>query len=236
MPLPNLNEVQPEYEMVVPSTKQNVKFRPFLVKEQKNLLIALESKDMKQIINATLNNIETCVKDTKVKDLSVTDVDYMFTQIRAKSVGETIELNGPCTKCDAVTPVKVDFSKINVTDPPDNLIELAKDLKVQMRQPTYQMMLESDIIMDDKMPMVHKMFENVKNCMSIVYYGDEQIDLREETKEEIERFVESLTAEQLQLLVGYIEELPTLKQTVKFKCEKCEADNTLLLEGLQDFF
>ncbi len=186
MALPKLET--PTYTMVRPSTGEEIKYRPFLVKEEKILMLAMESQDQRQALSAIVDTIDSCVQDDlNTSDLTTFDVEYMFTQIRAKSVGETIELNGPCTKCDAVTPVKVDFSKINVTDPPDSLIELAKDLKVQMRQPTYQMMLESDIIMDDKMPMVHKMFENVKNCMSIVYYGDEQIDLREERKEEIER-------------------------------------------------
>ena len=236
MPLPNLNETQPEYEMVVPSTKHSVKYRPFLVKEQKNLLIALETKDMKQIINATMSNIETCVKDADIHDLCTFDIDYMFTQIRAKSVGETTQLNGPCSKCDHVSGVNVDFTKIKVDDIPDDLIELSTDLKVKMRLPTYKQMLTSDVIMDEKESLVNKMFENVKNCMSIVYYKDEQINLKEETDDEIIKFVDSLTSDQLQKLVGFIESLPTLKQTIDFKCEGCGHDNNISLEGLQDFF
>lgn len=236
MPLPNLSNSQPEYELTIPSSKRSVKFRPFLVKEQKNLLIALESQDTSQIIKATLRNIESCVHDVKVNDLATFDVDYMFTQIRSKSVGESTIVGGNCSKCDHVSQVSVDLSKINISECPEEIVELSSDLKVKMKYPTYKDMLVSEKIMDPKAPMIDKMLESIINCMNIVYYNEEQTELKNETREEIEKFVNSLTSEQLQKLVAFVESLPQLSADVNFKCEECGTDGSVRLDGLADFF
>ena len=114
MALPKLNNDTPTYELIIPSTKKSVRFRPFLVKEQKNLLIAMESKDAKQILNSMLSCLDSCVEGINTNDLATFDVDYMFTQIRSKSVGEISEIMTNCANCNHQNKVSVDLSKIDM--------------------------------------------------------------------------------------------------------------------------
>ena len=107
MPLPKLNNDTPRYEMTIPSTKESVMFRPFLVKEQKTLLVAFESQDQKLILSSLLGCLETCVPGINVRDLATFDVDYMFTQVRSKSVGESTTLLSACTECNEENEVKI---------------------------------------------------------------------------------------------------------------------------------
>ena len=115
MPLPKLNNDTPRYEMTIPSTKESVMFRPFLVKEQKTLLVAFESQDQKLILSSLLGCLETCVPGINVKDLATFDVDYMFTQVRSKSVGESTTLLSACTECNEENEVKIKLDDITVT-------------------------------------------------------------------------------------------------------------------------
>ena len=116
MALPKLNNDQPVYEMVIPSTKETVKYRPFLVKEQKSMLVAFESQDMKQILNAMLLSIESCIPGIDINKLATFDVDYMFTQLRSKSVGETSTILYACAKCNEQNEVKINLQDVSIED------------------------------------------------------------------------------------------------------------------------
>ena len=132
MALPRLNEV-PNYEMVIPSSKKKVKFRPFLVKEQKVLLMAFETKDTKQILNAIQDTIEACVQDVNVNELANFDVDYIFAQIRSKAVGETSKIKIPCSECEHMNTVDVDLQNTRMTsEPKENIMKITAASSVDL--------------------------------------------------------------------------------------------------------
>ena len=237
MSLPNLNNDVPRYELTVPSTQEVVKYRPFLVKEQKVLMIAYESQEPKQIIDAMLGCIENCVNDLKVKDLATFDVDYIFTQIRSKSVGETSKIVVKCKSCEADNEVIVNLSEIgrNIKYP-ETLIPLTETVNIQMRYPTYFDLMENEIMFTENPSVTDILFENLYTCLHSVKTEEENITIKDEPKEEIINFINNMTNEQLEKLQSFVQDLPSLKEQVKFKCKECESDEKIELQGLQDFF
>ena len=238
MALPKLNNDQPVYEMVIPSTKKTVKYRPFLVKEQKSMLVAFESQDMKQILNAMLLSIESCIPGINVKKLATFDVDYMFTQLRSKSVGETSTVLYACAKCNEQNEVKINLQDVSIEDKEIKkpLIEINDDISVQMKYPTYDDMMASDVFSGENISVTNALMESVKTCMHSVQTKEENIILAHESNEEVETFINSLTNQQLEKITNFVENLPTLAHNVDFECIKCKHLNKIELKGLQDFF
>ena len=238
MALPKLKNDRPIYEMVIPSTKETVKYRPFLVKEQKSMLVAFESQDMKQILDAMLVSIESCIPGIDVNKLATFDVDYMFTQIRSKSVGETSTVLYACTKCNEQNEVKIDLRDVNIEDKKitKSLIEINDDISVQMKYPTYDDMMAANIFSGDNTSATSMLMESVKTCMYSVQTKDENIVLAHEPKDEVENFINSLTNQQLEKITDFVENLPTLAHNIDFECVKCKHVNKVELKGLQDFF
>ena len=238
MALPRLNNDQPIYELTIPSTRKKAKFRPFLVKEQKGLLIALESRDPKQILTSILQSIDTCIQDVDSSKLSTFDIDYIFTQIRGKSVGEKTKLSGKCTECEHEKEIELNLSEIDMSfEAMDNIIPLTEDIKVKMKYPTYiDMMEHSDILFAENLNTTDQLYASIKMCLESVQTKEENIDLKEESTEEIDGFMNSLNNDQLTEITKYVTNMPSLSHTVTWKCEKCEHENTLNLNGIQDFF
>ena len=237
MTLPNLNNDVPRYELTVPSTKENVKFRPFLVKEQKVLMIAYESQEPKQIIEAMIGCIENCVPNVKAYELSTFDLDYIFTQIRSKSVGETSKIVVKCKTCEAENEVTVNLTKIGKNIKyPETLIPLTETVNIQMKYPTYRDLLKSEIIMKENPSVTDILFENLYTCLHSVKTEEENISIKDEPKEEIINFINNLTNEQLEKLQKFVQNLPALNEMVKFECKECQSNETIELNGLQDFF
>jgi hypothetical protein len=234
MALPRLNE-NPEYELTIPSTQKSVRYRPFLVKEQKNLLIAYESKDQSQIISSILNCIGSCIQEeTDVSKLSTFDTDYIFTKIRSKSVGEKVTVSGTCQACQAKSDVEVDLDMIKLEgELKPQKIELTSDIHLDMKYPTYKDFISSDTIMEMN---TNSIFEMLTTCIKSVRTEEENINLADEPKEEIERFVNSLTGEQFQRIQTFIENVPKITLDIEFDCKACNVHNKHKLEGLQDFF
>jgi hypothetical protein len=223
--------------MVVPSTKQSVKFRPFLVKEQRNLMVALESQDMKQILDATLQNIRSCVSDIDPLTLATFDVDYMFTQIRSKSVGETASVKVKCKKCESGHGIDIPLSQISLeTETAKTIIPLSNELKIEMKYPTYNDMLKNAKILEEDVKYSDKMFEMIMLCSKGIYYEDEFHNFEEETRDEIEKFFNNLTGSQLDVITDFVEALPTIKYSQEWTCGECGEANVMQLEGLSDFF
>ena len=234
MALPKLNDV-PMYTMIVPSTKKEFKYRPFLVREQKVLLLAYESQDRTQIINAILECINSCTNgEIDSNKLPMFDIDYIFTQIRTKSVGEKAELNLRCNKCDEMTPFTVDLSQISIPEVQSKtpLIELTEDIKVQMRYPTYKDVMSNTTSTEDK----EFAIKFVLSCIQSVQTPEENIDLKDETLEEKTKFIESLTNEQFEKINKFVNDIPKLTQTINVKCEKCGEENSRIMEGVENFF
>lgn len=238
MALPKLKNDRPIYEMVIPSTKETVKYRPFLVKEQKSMLVAFESQDMKQILDAMLVSIESCIPGVNVNKLATFDVDYMFTQIRSKSVGETSTVLYACTECNEQNEVKIDLRDVNIEDKKitKSLIEINDDISVQMKYPTYDDMMAANIFSGENTSATSMLMESVKTCMYSVQTKDENIVLAHESKDEVENFINSLTNQQLEKITDFVENLPTLAHNIDFECVKCKHVNKVELKGLQDFF
>ena len=238
MALPRLKNDVPRYEMTVPSTEEVVKFRPFLVKEQKVLLVAIESKDNKQILNSMLDSISSCVPNVKLDDLSTFDVDYMFTQIRSKSVGETSTVMHACIKCNEENEVKIKLDDIKV-DIPQNWkntteVKLSDDITVELKFPTYKDV--SSIDFNEDTPDTEVLMDTVRACMKAVKTDDEYILIKDETKEEVENFINSLTNQQLEKITEFATNSPKLSHTQMYECKKCKTENKIELNGLQDFF
>lgn len=238
MALPVLTNDKPMYEVVVPSTKQKHGFRPFLVKEQKSMLVAFESQDDQQVLTTMLNCIESCVPGIDVKKLATFDVDYIFTQIRAKSVGETSTVLTSCVKCEEKTEVKVNLQDIKIenTEVNSSVIPITDKIKIEMKYPTYHDVMRNPQYMENKDKKVEALFDSIVSCMHAVQTENENILIKDESREEIEKFVNSLNNQQLEKITMFVESMPTLQHEQKFTCEKCGHENSLELKGLQDFF
>ena len=238
MALPVLANDKPMYEVVVPSSQETFKFRPFLVKEQKSMLIAFESKDNKQILNTMLNCVESCIPGLDAKRLATFDMDYIFTQIRAKSVGETSKVRAACIKCNEDNEVTINLEKIKMekAEMKSQIVPITDTIRLEMKFPTYDDVLKSPNYMKDDSNQVEELFDSISTCLYAVQSGDDNILVSEEPKEEIEKFINSLNTKQLEKIAQFIEKIPTLTHEEKFKCVKCNHENTLRLKGIQDFF
>jgi len=238
MALPQLKNDVPKYEMTVPSTGQKVKYRPFLVKEQKVLLVAFESQDNRQILNSMLDCLSSCVPDVKLTDLATFDVDYMFTQVRSKSVGETSTVMHACKECNEENEVKIrlDEIKVQMNDSWKKVVdvEIDKNIIVELKYPSYRDV--SYINMDEKTSDTDMMMETIKACMKAVKTEDEYLLMKDEPKEEVERFINSLTNQQLEKITNFASDTPKLAHTQNYECKKCKTENKIELSGLQDFF
>jgi hypothetical protein len=238
MALPKLNDV-PMYTMIVPSTGKQVKYRPFLVKEQKVLMIAGESQDKKQMMSAMLDTIESCIQDNiNVKRLPTFDVDYMFLQIRGKSVGENAHLNIPCSKCEEITGLDVDISKITPPQVKSNsaVIKLNNEISVKLNYPSYTNMIENDSIINQDDVNSEFILHYLLSCIESVQTEEENILMKDEPEKDKIDFIESLTSEQFEKLSNFIQDTPKIEHNIKIKCEKCGEETNTNLEGIQDFF
>ncbi len=236
MALPTINST-PSYELTIPSSGQSVLFRPFLVKEQKNLLIAMETQERKDMMRSIVRTIESCVEDKIKGELTIFDVDYMFTKIRSKSVGETANLLLDCEDCGAQNEVTVELDKVFIegTVVEDKVIKLTDDISVKMRYPTYQDFMNNDTIFEDN-SLTETLLEMVMSCIDVIMTKDERFDIRDEPREEVVRFVDSMNSEQFEELSEFVNNIPTIKQDTKFTCSSCGHDNGMTLEGITDFF
>lgn len=235
MALPVLNE-NPIYELKQPSTGEVKRFRPFLVREQKNLLIANESKDPRQMMNAILSAIQNCVENVDISRVSTTDADYMFTMIRSKSVGETTTVVYKCKACDHSNKVDIDLNEVIVEgEAQSDVIKLTDQVSIRMKQPTYMDMMQNAVL-DNPDKYVETTFSTITSCIDAVLTEEDQISLKDEPKESIENFINSLTSEQFEKISKHIDNMPTMKYTSMFECESCHEDNHFTLEGMQDFF
>jgi len=236
MALPRLNESS-QYELTIPSNGSTVRYRPFLVKEQKNLLIAYESQDQKQIIGAILSCISNCVEESiDITKLSTFDADYIFTKIRSKSVGEKVTVGAKCSECKHNNDVEIDLDKIElIGEVKPGVIPITESVNLKMKYPNYYEFMQNEIIMSENVSS-EIIFEMLATCIESVMTEEENILLKDEPKEEIERFINSLTTEQFTKVREYVDKIPKIVLDLNFICESCQHKNYNRLEGLQDFF
>jgi len=237
MALPRLND-NPQYDLVIPSTNNTVKYRPFLVKEQKVLMLAYESQNKKEIVNSIMNTIDTCViGDYELNKLTTYDVDYIFTKIRSKSVGEAAKIMIACQECEESNEVTVNLDKIEVLQTEDkNTVKITDEISIKLRHPTYSFFMNRGTFFDDDKSRTDVLMDLIIACIDTVYTEEEAIKISDEPIEEVQRFLDSLTTSQFEAITTWVEAMPTVTQDIEFKCKSCEAVNKRTLKGLDDFF
>ena len=236
----------PEYELEIPSSKLKVKYRPFLVKEEKILLLALESEKQDNIVNAIKHIIETCVySETNVNEMPTFDLEYIFLQLRAKSKGEVIELKYECPKCKTELPININIDDIKVTfqDKHTKKIELDTNLGVVMKYPTIELQNKiTQTAEGEKTSDVENIFTMVTACIDYIYDNENTYPLKDHTEKEVDDFIDSLTDAHFQKLSSFFDTMPVIKHEFQIKCTKkkkdktCSYKETQTLSGLQSFF
>ena len=236
MALPKLNT--PTYELEVPSTDEKIKYRPFLVKEEKILLMAMESKDNAQIINAVKDIVSSCTfEKLNVATMPMFDMEYIFLNIRAKSVGEVSKLKILCPD-DKKTyaSVELDLTKVEVQvgDDHSNKIELTDDMGIIMTYPTIDSFLESGI----ETVNANNMLDIIGNCVLQIYEqkGEKVYQAKDQTKKELTEFIESMNSGQFKKLQSFFDTMPKLTHTIQVKNPKTKKTSDVKLTGLNDFF
>ena len=236
MALPKLNT--PTYELEVPSTDEKLKYRPFLVKEEKILLLAMESKDNAQIINAVKDIVSSCTfEKVDVSTMPMFDMEYIFLNIRAKSVGEVSKLKLLCPD-DKKTYADVELDltevEVQVDDNHTNKIELTDDMGMIMTYPTIDSFLESGI----EAVNANNMLDVIGSCVLQIYEekGEKVYQAKDQTKKELTEFIESMNSSQFKKLQSFFDTMPKLTHTIKVKNPKTKKTSDVKLTGLNDFF
>ena len=231
MALPEI--ATPIYTLTIPSTKKKVKYRPFLVKEQKILILAMENEDQEQILDAITNTIKAClITKVDMATLALFDIEYLFLQIRARSISEEIEMRVTCAD-DGETTVDVKFMvddvKVNFPKGHTNIIKLSDNLTIEMQYPDLDYFTKINF-MDEKVDE----YELVAKCIKRVYVGED--DFTSDSLDESKAWVEGLTNNQFEKIQSFFETMPTLRHVLKVKNPKTKVMNEVVLEGLSDFF
>jgi citrate lyase gamma subunit len=238
MPLPRI--ATPTYELELPSTEQTIKFRPFLVKEEKLLVIALESEDTKQITNAIKTVIKNCIetKGIKVETLPTFDIEYLFLNIRAKSVGEEIDVNIICPDDEETSvsvKINVDDIKVQTNEDHTNKIKLDDTLMMEMKYPSLEQFIKNNFDISNNSA-IDQSFELVASCVNKIYNEDEVWAAADVTKKELMDFLDQMNTSQFKQIEKFFETMPKLSHTIKVKNPNTEVESEVVLEGLSSFF
>jgi hypothetical protein len=233
MALPKLST--PKYMAKVPSTGKEVEFRPYQVKEEKMLMIAAESNDERQIIGAMKELIDACTFGAvDINKLTMFDLEYIFVKLRAKSVGETTTLGLTCTGCDAKSDIKVSLEdvKVNVDKNVNSKIELSDGIGVTMKYPGINDMMD---IGGDKSD-VDKMMGMIRASIETIYTSEEVFNVKEQSVQEVDEFIDSLTSKQFSEIREYLEKMPAAQMDIEYECASCGVKNDQVIKGTANFF
>ena len=232
MALPKINNVL--YDLELPSSGEMIEYRPFLVKEEKILLMALEGKDEKEMVKAIKQIITQCVATEKfnVNKLAIVDLEYLFLNIRGKAVGDvsTISIEH---KCGEVISLDIDLSKVEIVNNKNisDLVNLTEDIMIRLKPPS----LDNVIGVANK-NQIDVVMEIVRECLVEIIQGKDVFSAQDHTKEELDEFLNSLNSGQFQKIQTYYESLPKMKQDIEYTCPKCGETKKETLEGLASFF
>ena len=235
MALPQINT--PTYELVVPSTDEKIKYRPFLVKEEKILLIAMEAQEQSGILNAVKDIVKSCTFDKfDVKKAPIFDIEYIFLNIRAKSVGEVSTVNLRCPDDnETFVQTEIDLTKVDVqiTEGHTNKIELTDEMGMIMTYPTLDSFTDSTTIIN-----ASNMLDVIASCVAQIYdkKGEDVYDAKDSTKQEIVDFLESLNSKQFLEIQKFFDTMPKLTHTVSIENPETKVKSDITLTGLNDFF
>jgi len=238
MPLPKI--ATPTYELELPSTEQTVRYRPFLVKEEKLLVLALETEDTKQITNAIKSVLKSCVltKGVKVETLPTFDIEYLFLNIRGKSVGEELEVKVICPDDEKTeVPITIDLDEVKVqkSEGHNKQLKLDDNLMMEMKYPSLEQFIKNNFDFNDANQM-EQSFDLIGSCIDKIYSEDEVWATADCTKKEVKEFLESMNSSQFKDIEKFFETMPKLTHTIKVKNPKTKVESEVVLEGLASFF
>ena len=238
MPLPKIST--PTYELELPSTEETILYRPFLVKEEKLLVIALESEDTKQITNAIKTVIKNCIitKNIKVEALPTFDIEFLFLNVRGKSVGEELEVNIICPDDgETQVPVKINLDDIKVqkNENHEKKIKIDNSVMMEMKYPSLDQFIKNNFDFEGGNAM-DQSFDLIASCIDKIYTEDEVWSTSDVTKKEVTEFLDSMNSSQFKDIEKFFDTMPKLSHTIKVKNPKTEVESEVVLEGLASFF
>ena len=239
MPLPKIST--PTYELELPSTGKKIKYRPFLVREEKILILALESEDEKQIATAVKNTLKDCIqtRGIKVENLATFDIEYLFLNIRGKSVGEAVDLIVTCPDDGKTTvPVKIYIDEIEVVKNKEHTpdIDLDGSLTLRMKYPSLDQFVSNNFSFDDSAEDLNKSFEIIGSCIDVIFNEEDAWSTSDVTKKELMSWLDGLNSSQFKKIEKFFATMPKLSHTIKVTNPNTEVENEVVLEGLQSFF
>ena len=238
MPLPKIST--PTYELTLPSTGKSIQYRPFLVKEEKVLVIALESEDTKQITTAIKNVIKSCIqtRGVKVESLPTFDIEYLFLNIRGKSVGEVVEVNLVCPDDNETTvkaEINLDDIQVEKTEGHTNKIKIDNEIMMEMKYPSLDEFIKNNFDMSGGSDM-DQSFELIASCIDKIYTADEVWTAADCTKKEIRDFLEQMNSSQFKEIENFYTTMPKLSHTLEITNPKTKVTSEVVLERLASFF
>ena len=238
MPLPKIST--PTYELELPSTEKSVRYRPFLVKEEKLLVIALESEDTKQITNAIKTVIKNCIltKDIKVETLQTFDIEFLFLNIRGKSVGEQVEVNVICpddNETNVSVSIDLDDIKVQKNEEHTNKIKVDPKIMMEMKYPSLEQFIKNNFDFNNENQM-EQSFDLIASCIDKIYTEDEVWSAADVTKKEVIEFLESMNSSQFKDIEKFFETMPKLSHKIQITNPKTKVESEVVLEGLASFF
>ena len=232
MALPRIDT--PTYQLTLPSTQEKIDYRPFLVKEQKIIMMAQESKDETEIIRAMTDLVTSCTfGKVDISNLPTYDVEYMFLRIRGKSAGETVELNLICpddNETKVLTKINLEDIQVQMTVGHNNVIDITETIKLHLKHPIFSdaMAMGDGVATDGMFKLLHK-------CIVKIVYGDTEYNRVDISEKDIGEFIDQLNTEQFEELINFFNTMPRLRHVVEVTNPKTKVKSEVLLEGLQNF-
>ena len=236
MALPKLNV--PQYTVELPSTGEKISMRPFLVREEKVLMIALESNDVEQISKAVRDIIMSCYDIPNIDTLTVFDIEYLFLHLRAKSVGENMNIQIKCTQdeCNGLTPISInvdDVEIINQNQDKTILLDENAGVGLEMKYPSIELISSLDV---NKLDSIEGIMDLIVDCVDSIFDKENVHEASAQSKEELQEFIESLSSEQFKKVQNFLQEVPAVYYKTEYTCDKCKKNNEVELRGLNSFF
>ena len=239
MPLPKINT--PTYELELPSTGKKIKYRPFLVREEKILLMALESEDMKQISSGIVQILNDCIltRGVKVQTLATFDIEYLFLNVRAKSVGESVEVTVTCPDDEETTvDMEIDIDSIRVQKDKSHksIVKLDNKYSMKLKYPSFDQFIDSNFEVGEDTSDIGKSLDMIISCIEMVYDDEESWSASDCTKKELRDFVDQLNSKQFKEIEKFFTTMPKLTHTISVKNPETGVESEVVLEGLASFF
>ena len=218
MPLPKVST--PTFDLVLPSNGKKIKYRPFLVREEKILIMALESEDMKQITNAVVQILSACIltRGVKIENLATFDIEYLFLNVRAKSVGENVEVNITCpddNKTSVQVSIDIDTIKVQKDEKHKSTIKLDDNLSIKLKYPSLDQFIESNFESVDEKYNINNTLSMITSCIDMIYNEEESWSGSDSTKKELGEFIDQLNTKQFKMIEDFFTTMPKLSHKVK---------------------